>query len=79
MFTSAALIVVDDPLDKAEKIGERPVLIGQMAFERQIGAVELQQKPGVDDRLVFLAQRHTEIVEIGRFVSGNARSSSRRR
>ncbi len=31
----------DDALDKAEKVAERPVLVGQMPFERQIGAIEL--------------------------------------
>ena len=38
-----------------------------MAFERQIGAVELQEEPGLDDRLVLLAQCHAEGVKIGRF------------
>ncbi len=65
MFATALLIVADDPLDKAEKIAERPVLIGQMPLERQIGAIELQQKPGIDDRLVFLLEGGADIVEIG--------------
>src|SRR5215469_5215576 len=36
-----------------------------MPLERQIGAVELQQKAAPDDRLVLLLERGTERVEIG--------------
>src|SRR3984893_15663296 len=32
----------DDPLDKPEEVAERPILVGEVAFERQIGAIELQ-------------------------------------
>ena len=59
------MIVATTRSTKPRKSDERPVLIGEVPLERQIGAVELQQKPGVDDRLVFLAQGRAEIVEIG--------------
>ena len=35
---------LDDALDKTEKLGERPVIIGQVPFEREVGAIELQQE-----------------------------------
>src|SRR5579883_827668 len=37
-----------------------------MPFERQIRTVELQQKAGADDRLVFLAQGGAEVAQIFR-------------
>src|SRR5205814_7659438 len=55
---------LDNTLDKAEELAERAVLIGQMPSEREVGAVELQQKAAVDDRLVFDPQRLAERGEI---------------
>ena len=43
----------DDALDKSEEITERAVLVREVALERQIGAIELQQKAALHDRLVF--------------------------
>ena len=34
----------DHPLDEAEELAERPVHVGDMALEREVGAVELQQE-----------------------------------
>ena len=55
----------DDALDEAQEIAERPVHVGDMALEREVGAVELQQEAMRDDRLVFDAERRGERGEIG--------------
>ena len=70
---------LDDPLDEAEEIAERPVVVGQVALEREVGAVELQQEAVLDDRLVFDLQRRGDRREIGARSCRNTRSSSRRR
>ena len=36
---------LDDALDKSQEIRERPVVVGQVPFEREFGAIELQQEP----------------------------------
>src|ERR1700730_7862872 len=55
----------DDAFDKAEEIAERTVLVGEMALEREVWAIELQQEAAADDRLVFPFERCAECREIG--------------
>jgi len=45
----------DDALDKAEEVADRPVVVGEVAFESEVGAVELQQEAVAHDRDVPLA------------------------
>ena len=53
-----------DALDEAEEFAERPVLIGDVALEREVGAVELQEEAVADDRLVLDPERVGERCEI---------------
>ena len=41
--------------DLLAEVGEAQIAKYSMAAQRQIGAVELQDEAGVDDRLIFLA------------------------
>ena len=61
----AWLIVGDDALAEAEEVRQRPVAGRTVPFQRQIGAIELQQEAVRDDRLVFHPQRLAERGEIG--------------
>ena len=65
MLAIAPLIVSTTRSTKPRKSAERPVVVGKVPFEREIGAVELQQKPVRDDRLVFDPERGGERGEIG--------------
>ena len=69
----------DDALDEAEEVAERPVLIGDVALEREVGAVELQQEAVADDRLVLDPERVGERRRGRPPRSRSARSSSPRR
>jgi len=55
-----------DILDEAKELGQRPVAEIQMPLQPEIGTVELQQEPMLDDRLVCQLQRVAECVEIRR-------------
>ena len=55
----------DHPLDEPQEIAERPVLIGDVALEREVRAVELQQEARRNDRLVLDLERVGERCEIG--------------
>ena len=67
MLTSAALMVRNDAIDKAQEIAERLMLVGNVAFHREIGAIELQQEAVLDDGFVFHAQRFAERLQVGGF------------
>ena len=45
----------NNTLDKAEEITERPILVGQVALKGEIGTIELQHEPGLDDGLAVPA------------------------
>jgi hypothetical protein len=55
----------DHALDEAEELAKRPVLIADVALEREIGAVQLQQEAVADDRLVLDPERVRERIEVG--------------
>ena len=44
------------------------MLVGDVAFHREVRAVELQEKAVPDDGFVFDAQRLAERLEVGGFV-----------
>ena len=52
------------PLDETKEIGERPVLVADVPLQGEVRAVQLQQKPVADDRLVLDPQRIGERCEI---------------
>ena len=62
-FVSARLIEATTR-STAEELGERPILVGDVALEREVGAVELQEEAVADDRLVFDPQRVREGIEV---------------
>ena len=55
---------VDMFADQCEIVGVRPVLVHHVAPEAEIGAVELQDKPGFGDGFIFRAHRLGECFEI---------------
>ena len=78
MLRSALLIAVDHQLDEADEIGERAVLVGGVAFEREVGAIELQQEAVADDRLVLDLQRRAQRIEVALEACRSARSARSR-
>src|SRR6188768_4159056 len=54
----------DYHFDKSDEIGERPIAVGGVTFEREVGTVKLQQKAIANDGFVFDLQCHSERVEI---------------
>jgi hypothetical protein len=56
---------LDVPLDPAQIIGVAAVLEHHVAAKAEIGAVELEDQPGGDDRLIFRPHRLGERFEIG--------------
>ena len=51
---------IDHAVAERDEIGERPIRECIVLFAREIGAIELQQEAGIDNRLVFVAQRDAE-------------------
>ncbi len=54
----------DDLFDEGDECGHRFVFIGDVAFEREIGRIDLQQQAVLDDRFVFDLKRAAERREI---------------
>ena len=54
----------DHHLDEVDEIGERAILVGRVAFEREVRAIELQEESVAHDRLVFDLQRGGQRIEI---------------
>ena len=59
-------MVRDDLLDECDECGNRLVFVGDVAFEREIGRIDLQQQPVLDDRFVLDLKRSAERREIVR-------------
>ena len=55
----------DDALYKAEKLAKRPVVVGKVPLEGEVGAIELQQEPVPDDRLIFDLKGRADCGQIG--------------
>ena len=55
----------DHPLDEVDEEGDRLVLVGDVALEREVGRVDLQQEAVPRDRLVLDLQRAAERRQIG--------------
>ena len=55
---------VDDQLDPLEELAERAVGEQRVAFERQVGGVDLEQQAAVDDGAVLGAQRRRHRVHV---------------
>ena len=64
--SSAWLMVATTCSTNADEFGDRLILVGDVALEREVGRIDLQQEPVLDDRLVLDLQRLAERREIVR-------------
>ena len=64
MPSSAALIESIDALDPLEELREGPIGEEGVALHREIGRVDLQQEPVLDDDAIFVTQRLGDGVQV---------------